>query len=113
MRTTLVSIDDAIETVKKYDRMLGDQHKMSAEVTELLFVLRHMKKGLNLFGADTNEALFIASNFKGTADYAEKRKKQLQLEQKYAMRRHFPEDRYDNVTLDDSALDKEEGFWNA
>lgn len=113
MRTKLITIDDAIETVKKYDRFLSDQHKMSAEVTELLFILRHMKKGVNLFGADTNEAMFIASNFKGTADYAEKRKKQLQLMDKYAMRRHYPEDRYSDVTLDDGALDKEEGFWNA
>ena len=113
MRKRLVTLDEAIECVRAIDRKLSADGTMSAELTETLFCLKHMKDGVNLFGADTSEALFIASNFKGRSDYSEKRKQQLKLMDKYAMRRHYPEDRYNDVTVDDGALDKEEGFRNA
>lgn len=111
MRKKLVTIDEAIEELKRLDRELSKDCRMSAALTETLFCLRRMKEGLNLFGADANEAHFIATNFRGCSDYSEKRKKQLQLEQKYAMNKSIPWDQYDGIVLDEG--EKEEGFWNS
>lgn len=115
MRKKLITRKEAIEAIKallkevpKDSRIQGE--RVNAEITELLFCLRHQEDGVDLFGADAFEAMFIASNFKGTKDYPEKRKRQLKLEQKYSMRKPFPEDKWDGFELDQG--DREDGLWN-
>lgn len=91
MRKKLITRRDAIEAIKtlvnglpKDSRINGE--RINAEITETLFCLRHQEDGVDLFGADMDEALFITANYRGTKDYTEKKKRQMELSKKYAFR---------------------------
>ena len=103
----MLSIDEAINVLGTlYNSRILDE-ALAESLYEIIYCLRNMKNGINAFEASVEDLLFMNSNFDHSSPgFVERRRAQLKLMDKYALRRPIPDYDFSDDT------EREDGFYN-